>query len=38
VLITVGTLLVAIRRLVAVARQWNDPVLRSRVLITVADA
>ena len=38
VLITVGTLLVAARRLVGVARQWEDPVVRSRVLTTVADA
>jgi hypothetical protein len=38
VLITAGVLLVILRRLVAVAREWEDPAVRSRVLTIVADA
>lgn len=37
VMIIIGALLVSARRLVAVARQWQDPSIRSRVLTTVAD-
>jgi hypothetical protein len=37
-LITIGTLLVAARRLVAVAREWDDPAVRTRVLTIIADA
>jgi hypothetical protein len=37
-LITLGTLLISARRLVAVAGQWQDPAVRSRVLTIVADA
>lgn len=35
-LITAGALLVAARRLVGVAREWDDPATRSRILMTVA--
>jgi hypothetical protein len=35
-LITAGTLLVAARRLVGVAREWNDPATRSRILMIIA--
>lgn len=38
VLIALGALLVSARRLVAVAREWEDPAVRSRVLTIVADA
>lgn len=37
-LITVGVLLAAARRFVAVAQEWNDPAVRARVLAIITDA